>query len=210
MEENIDITELFKIQKPEPINYYAEFDFDTGAIIKVGPEHAFENVKYKIPVPEDTAVNIINGVTKMTNCSVDIIENKFYLAEIRNAVKIDDVLHRIVEQKYSAFDYPHILLTYNSNKKTIKIQMSELFFGTCKIPKKFLPVEQRRLHWTGDTNLIFYVTAYNDPTVIFETFSVCVNELKEKDVTVELSNVKTDFFSVFTRRMFKCYELIKK
>lgn len=195
MEENLEILNHFKITKPKAIKYYAEFNVETGAIQKVGPDHAFKDVKNKILIPEDVAINILNGIIKMTTCYVDVIENKFYQSEIRNVVKIDDLLHRIVEKKHHLSDNPHILLTYDKNKKTIEIT------------KFFL---KKGIMWDGDTLLNFYITAFNDPTIIYETVSVYANDLSETPQKIFLENLQDDDFSIFTRRMFQEYVLVKK
>ena len=49
----------------------------------------------------------------------------------------------------------------------------------------------------------FLITDYNDPNLIFQMFSVKLNELVDHNVTIK--NIEYDRFSVYTRRLFKNY-----
>jgi len=210
MEETIDILKVFNLTTPATIEYYAEYDISTGSVTRVGPKHALQTAEHKILIEEETAIGILNGAIKIGSCFVDTIENKFFLSEIKSAVKIDDLLHRIVESKWANFEYADVFLTYNKKNKSVKIELSEEFYGTKKIPKKFHPLNKRRVHWNGDTLMNFHVTAYNDPTILYEIFSVSVNELIENSMIVNLNDTPPDDFSIFTRRIFKNYSILIK
>lgn len=210
MEESLDIFKIFNISEPPTTKYYAEYDPVTGNILKVGPEHALSLCQHTIAIEEEIALSIIKGEIFLSNCGVDIIENKFILFEKRNVVKIDDLLHRIIDIKYSNDDRPYIFLTYNKKNNSIKVEMTELYLGTKKWPKKYKKVEPKKVHWDGDTKLNFLVTAYNDPTILYETFSLSINDLVENSVTVKLSSKIENEFSVFTRRIFKSYAMTTK
>lgn len=207
MEKNLDILEIFQIKEPESIKYFAEYDPVTGEMKRVGPEHAFSQAENKIEIDEETALGILKGEIKFNNCFVDIIENKFYFTENKSIVKIDDLLYRISEEKYADHDNPHIFLTLDKNSKTVKIEMSELYHGTKKWPKKYTNIAKRRVHWTGETKINFLITAYNDPTIMYESFNVSVNDLIDKAVTIKLKFIDVDNFSIFTRRIFKNYSI---
>lgn len=196
----IDFDTWIKHYTPKPVEYVATFDPSTGAVLSVGPSHAFEQEKNKIPVDKDLAESIINAEIKISSCVVDINSNSIEVAEIKNVYTIDDVLHRIISTKYSEIKKPDIYLTHDSKRKILKIELSEEFGGTKK-PK--VVVKKRKIVWDGDTEMNFLVTDYNDPNVLFKVISVTINDLVGK------SKIIKDFdyaqFSVYTRRLFKNY-----
>jgi hypothetical protein len=63
--------------------------------------------------------------------------------------------------------------------------------------------KQRKFVWDGSTVMDFLITEYNDPNLIYKMFSVKINDLVGKTVTIK--NVSYDNFSVYTRRLFKNY-----
>lgn len=200
MEEIIDFDKWLANYKPEPVQYVAVFDPQTGKVSSVGPSHAFENEKYKIPVDHEIAESIINAETQIDRCLVDINSSTLEIAEIKSLIKLDDVLHRIISIEYTDITKPDVYLTYTSKTKTLKIQLSEEFGGTKKLKQK---IQKRNFVWDGDTEMDFLITDYNDPNLIYEMFSVKIKDLVSKTKTVK--NIEYDNFSVYTRRLFKNY-----
>jgi hypothetical protein len=201
MEEIVDFDKWlanFKFVDPE---YVAVFDEYSGVVISVGPIHAFENEKNKIPIDRETAESIIEGKIKIGSCIIDLGANTLQIAEIKNIFKIDDVLHRVVSNEYADFDKPDLFIKYHSKKKSLKIELSEELGGTKKLPKQFQPVSPKKIIWDGQTEMDFLITDYNDPNVIYDMISVKINSLVGKSIIVE--NVDYDNFSVYTRRLFK-------
>jgi hypothetical protein len=92
-------------------------------------------------------------------------------------------------------------ITYNSKKKTLKIELSEELGGTKKLPKKFQPVTAKKIVWDGHTEMDFLITDYNDPNVLYEMISVKINTLVGNSKIFE--NIEYNNFSVYTRRLFK-------
>lgn len=201
MEELIDFDEWLANYKPIDPEYVAVFDPHSGAVISVGPSHAFKNEQHKIPVDQETAESIIEGKIKISSCVIELGANTLQIAEIKNIFKIDDVLHRVVSKQYAEIDKPDMYITYNSKKKTLKIELSEELGGTKKLPKKFQPVTVKKIVWDGHTEMDFLITDYNDPNVLYEMISVKINTLVGKSKIFE--NIKYDNFSVYTRRLFK-------
>jgi hypothetical protein len=200
MEEIIDFDKWVSEYTPPVIVFVAVYDSETGAVKSVGPSHAFKNEKYKIEIDAEIAESIINSEIKIHHCFVDIASNTLEIAEIKNIFKIDDVLHRIISKDFSVAEKIDVYLTYSSKNKILKIQLSEAFGGT---KKSKTPVKTRAIVWDGDTEMRFLVTEYNDPNLIFEIFSVKINDLIGKTVTIK--NINYDKFSVYTRRLFKNY-----
>jgi hypothetical protein len=205
MEEVIDFDKWVSEYVLPIITYVATYDPATGAVKSVGPSHAFENEKYKIDIDKEIAESIISSEIKIHNCFVDINSNTMEIAEVKNIFKIDDVLHRIISKEYFKEEKPDVYLSYSLKNKTLKIQLSEEFGGT---KKSKLSIQKRGIVLDGETEMKFLVTDYNDPNLIFEMFSVKINELIGKTKTI--SNVNYDKFSVYTRRLFKNYVISLK
>lgn len=208
MEKIMDFDEWLANYKHVEPEYVAVFNPQTGEVKSVGPLHAFENEKNKIPIDREIAESIIEGKIKINSCVIDINSNTLEIAEVKSIFKIDDVLHRIIDKKWTSIERFDIYLTFNSKNNTLKIELSEEFGGTKKLPKKFQPVKTRKIIWDGDTEMNFLVTEYNDPNLIFEMFSVKINELVSRPKVIQ--NIKYNTFSVYTRRLFKNYVIENK
>jgi hypothetical protein len=200
MEEVMDFDEWYANYVPPEVQYVAVFDPLTGKVLTVGPAAAFESETNKVSIDNEVAERIINADIHIEHCLVDINSNELEIAEVKTLVKIDDVLHRIALAKYTTIRNPDIYLLYESKDKTLTVTLSEEFGGT-QIPET--PVKQRKIVWDGDTEMDFLITEYNDPNLIFEMFSVKINDLIGKPVVIE--NIDYEKFSVYTRRLFKKY-----
>lgn len=203
MEKMIDFDQWYLDWKPPVIEYVAVFDPATGAVISVGPSHAFINEKHKVPIDKETAESIISAEVKIGSCVININSNTLEIAEVRSVFKLDNVLHRIISIEYADEKNSDIYLTHNSKNKTLKIELSKEFGGT-KTP--IIPVKERKIVWDGDTEMNFLITDYNDPNVLFETISVRIKDLLGKSKTFK--NIECDRFSVYTRRLFKNYVIV--
>ncbi len=186
-----------------PLKYKAEYDIDSGAVLAVGPDHYFGSKENVIDLDQETAELIMDGKIKIHSCFVDLVNNELDITETKSIFKIDNVLHRITEKKWSKIEKPDVYISYNSKKKTIKFELSEEFKGTKKLPKKFHPIKQRRINWNGETEMSFMVTDYNDPNLLFEMISFKINDIVEKSISLKID--VPEKFSVYTRRIFKNY-----
>jgi hypothetical protein len=200
MEEIIDFDNWLANFKLPPVKFVAVFNPDTGAVVSVGPSHAFKDQKHKISIDKELAESIINAEIKINNCIVDINSNTLEVAEIKNTYKIDDVLHRIISKKDSEIKNPDIYIKYDSKLNTFKIEMSSEFGGTRKARAG---IKKRNIVWDGDTEMQFFITEYNDPNLLFETVSVTINDLTGNHKLITGFNYPK--FSVYTRRLFKNY-----
>jgi hypothetical protein len=208
MEEIIDIDDyIIKLsQTLSELTYSATFNPKTGAVISVGPSHIFINEENKILLDKETAEQIIEGNIKVNSCFVDITGGKLEIAEIQSVYKIDDVLHRIIEKKWSDIIKPEIFLSYNKTKKTLTVELTEEYFGTKKVPKKYHPISKRKVIWSGETAMSFLITDYNDPNILYKMVSLTVSDLVEKKKIFQDIELP-DRFSIYTRRIFKNYVL---
>jgi hypothetical protein len=66
-------------------------------------------------------------------------------------------------------------------------------------------LKKRNIVWDGDTEMLFFITDYNDPNVLYETVSVKINELIGQSKIIPM--IHFDNFSIYTRRIFKRYVL---
>ena len=200
MEKIEDFDVWFSHYKLPPVKFVAVFNPDTGAVISVGPSHAFKDQKHKISVNKELAESIINAEIKIDHGVVDMNSNTLEVAEIKSVYKIDDVLHRIMSKKDSEIKKPDIYIKYDSKLAILKIEMSTEFGGTRKTR---VGIKKRNIVWDGDTEMQFFITEYNDPNLLFEVVTVTINDLIGKHKLI------TDFnyskFSVYTRRLFKNY-----
>lgn len=201
MEEIIDFDKWILDYKPADPEYVATFDPHTRAVLSVGPSHAFENETNKIFIDQETAESIIEGKIRISSCIVDPLSNILENTEIKYIFKIDDVLHRIADKKWSNIEKPDLYLTYNTTKKTLKFELSEELGGTKSLSKKFYPIQHKKIIWDGETEMNFLITDYNDPNLFFETISVKIKDLIDKSVTFK--NIDYTKFSIYTRRLFK-------
>lgn len=186
--------------KPAPIRYVAVYDQLTGTVQSVGPDYAFQDEKHIVDIDSETALSIIAAEIQIHHCQVDIHSGELEIAETKTLNKLDDVLHRIPLIQYTDIIKPDVYLTYTAKNETLKIQLSTEFGGN----KKYKDAnKQRKVVWDGSTVMDFLITQYNDPNLIYKMFSVKINDLVGKTVTVK--NVSYDNFSVYTRRLFKNY-----
>ena len=200
METIEDFDKWLKEYKPPIIQYVAVFDPNTGRVISVGPDHAFADQKHTVQISQEIAESIITAETQIHNCQINVESGQLEIAEKKTLNKLDDVLHRIPDIKYLEESKSDIHLTYSSKSKYLKIQLSTEYGGTKKHKGS---IGTRQFIWDGSTDMDFLITDYNDPNLIFQMFSVKLNELVGHNVTIK--NIEYDRFSVYTRRLFKNY-----
>lgn len=208
MEKKISFTEWFRNYTPPELIYYASYDPDTGQVVGIYPGHSAADIPHKILIDNDIAESIITGATKMFNCVVDRSAGALDITETKNLVRIDDVLHRITDTRYTTVENPDVLLTYNKINHTVIFELSEMLSGTMKV-KTDVPVKARTIHWSGDTEMQFLFTHYNDPNAPFDYISFTVSELQTGPLVKE-NFLPPEKFSIYTRRLFKKYAFEEK
>jgi len=213
--EEIDLSELSEaamqqlaeliaeIKLPE-VTYAVMYDPVTGEVKSVGPSEAFTKDDYTIPIDEQTAIDIIESRININHCFVDLDSSELEIVESRNVFKIDDILHRVPLAQWSEIEKSDIYISYYPAGSKLVVQLSEEFHGTKKLPEKFKNVHRRRTRWSGDTNLIFFVTEYNDPHAIKEIVTFKIDDLIGSTKIIN-NIVLPKRFSIFTRRIFKNY-----
>lgn len=201
MEEIKDFDQWAVDFQPPQLEFAALYDPDTGEVTSVGPSHAFADETYTVPVDIETAKAIIEGAIRISSCVVDLDSNTFEIAELKNIKSIDDLLHRIIDKSYSIVDKQDIHLTYDKEHKRLIVELSEEYGGTKKLGYKV--EKKRKTKWSGETDMNFLITSYNDPNVIYKTFVIKLNDLVKDSVIIK--DVDFEKFSVYTKRLFKNY-----
>lgn len=180
--------------------FVACFNPLTGEVTAVGPLHGFRDEPNKIIIEDDIALSILEGKIHLSSCIVDVHNENFQISEVKSLVKIDDLLHRVVDSRFNKVSEIDILITFSKLKKEILIQMSENLGGTLPAIEK----KTRSIFWKGDTTMYFFITDYNDPNILYDTVSVNLDQLKDNNYVYKLNNIP-DNFSLYTRRLFKNY-----
>lgn len=193
MEKIIDFDEWFKNFVPAEPDYYAIYDNTNGVITGIYPEGSARNIENKIKISRDMAESIIDGKIAMHNCFVDLSSNDLDIIQLTSLKKIDDILHRIIDKKYSNIDSPDLVVRYDTKKSKLEFILSE-------------DIRIRKVKWDGDTELRFIISHYNDPHKIIDVKSFTLEKLYLNDLEFKIK-IPVENFSVFTRRIFKKYIL---
>jgi hypothetical protein len=193
MEEKLDLApfdEWIKTLEVPEETYFFEFDTD-GNVIALHPGPSVEHIKNKIQVDLDVALGIHDRGETLRHYKVDVISGrviKVNLASITGLTKIDDVLHRVIDKKWSKISKPDISIEYDRSDALLTFKINPLL---------------KTIEWQGDQDMIFLITAYNDPNVLQEMINFNVNELVKYPQRFNLTLPKK--FSIYTRRIFDKY-----
>jgi len=190
-QELMDFDEWISLPANQTIEYYVTFKED-GSLLGVYPSHAIGDVQNKIKIDEDIAIAISTGVENLFSYKVDIPTRtllKINRFSMHNLIKIDDVLHRIIDKKWSNINDPDIIVNYTSDNNLLDFSMSSRY--------------SKNIIWDGDTVMIFLITEYNDPNALIEMISIRVGDITENTKSFQLT--LPNKFSVYTRRIFDKY-----
>ena len=194
MEEVIDFDQWYLNHKIV-IEYWAVYNPETGKVQGIYPNDSANEFEYKIKIDNDIAESIGNGKVSLANCYVDLESDKLEITEVKLLLKIDDLLHRVIDKQWSDIVDPDLIITARQNN--LEFKLSDTAKG------------KKRIHYNGDTIMDFYITEYNDPNILLEKLTLKIDDLTKKDhhiFNLELP----DKFSIYTRRIFKKYILINE
>jgi hypothetical protein len=189
-QELIDFDEWLISQQSRTINYSAVYN-EEGQVISIGPSAAYDHLTNKVPIDEEFANLVFEGRETLLSFKVDLTTKQLIKLSkfvTHSLTRIDDVLHRIIDEQWSSFKNPDVTVTYDET-------INELSFS---INSKY-----KKLIWEGDTEMIFLITDYNDPNVLFEMISVLVGDITDNDKVFTIALPKK--FSIYTRRIFDQY-----
>lgn len=187
----MDFDEWIKLPVNQTIEYYATFK-DDGALIGVYPSHAVLDLTNKIKIDDDIATAIATGVENLFSYRVDIPTKKLIKLNkfsTHSLIKIDDIIHRVIDKKWSNIQDPDIIISHNIEHSTLTFSMNDKY--------------SNNIIWDGATEMIFLVTAYNDPNVLIHMLSIRAGDITENTKSFSL-DLPTRF-SVYTRRIFDKY-----
>jgi hypothetical protein len=193
MEETLDLPPfdqwIKNLEIPEE-TYFFEFDND-GNVMALHPGQSVGGIKNKIQVDNSIALAIYESGETLRHYKVDIISGrvlKVNLASITGLHKIDDVLHRVIDKRWTNVTKPDIAIEYNRTDSLLTFKINPLL---------------KTVEWHGDQEMVFLITEYNDPNVLQKMISFNVNELVKypQRINVELQKK----FSIYTRRIFDKY-----
>ncbi len=193
MEEKLDLPPFDQwiktIEVPEE-TYFFEFDND-GNVVALHPGQTVGEIKNKIQVDNSIALAIYEQGETLRHYKVDVISGrviKVNLVSITGLHKIDDVLHRVIDKRWSKVTKPDISIEYNRQESLLTFKINPLL---------------KTVEWQGDQEMVFLITEYNDPNILQEMISFNVNELVKYPhrITVDLP----EKFSIYTRRIFDKY-----
>jgi len=190
-QELMDFDEWIKLPVNQTIEYYATFK-DDGALIGVYPSHAVADIPNKIKIDDEVATLITTGAENLFSYKVDIPTKKLVKLNkfsTHSLIKIDDILHRVIDKKWSNIQDPDIIILHNAKNNTLTFSMSNKYSND--------------IVWDGATEMIFLVTDYNDPNVLIHMLSIRAGDITENTKSFAL-DLPTRF-SVYTRRIFDKY-----
>ncbi len=193
MEEVMDFDQWYLNHKIE-IVYWAVYDPETGKVTGIYPNESADEYQYKIQIDSEIGDAIGEGKISLSNCYIDFESDSLEITEIKSLLKIDDVLHRIPDVRWEDIPNPELI---------IKLVGKELTFSLSDQVKG-----KKRIHYSGDTVMNFYVAEYNDPNLLFKKINIQISELANKDVIFNID--LPEKFSIYTRRIFKKYILINE
>jgi hypothetical protein len=193
MEEKLDLApfdEWIKTLEIPEETYFFEFDND-GNVIALHPGISVADIKNKVQVEIDIALGIYERGDTLKHYKVDVTSGrilKVNLSSITGLTKIDDVLHRVINKKWTNVTKPDISIEYNRDSSLLTFKINPLL---------------KTVEWQGDQDMVFLLTAYNDPNILQEMISFNVNELVKypQRFTLDLP----EKFSIYTRRIFDKY-----
>ena len=195
-----ELEEILK-QQVAKIKYFASFDPQTGEVTGIHPSHAISETVNKVEINDEIAFSVFEGKTKLSSYRIDITDPSLSLVEIKSLSKIDDVLHRVVDKQWSTNNESEVYVSYNRKSQSLTFELSNVYGGTKNVNSSSV---RKKILWDGSTEILFLVSAYNDPNEFFYTLSLQIQDLIESKKTFD-NIVLPKNFSVYTRRIFKNY-----
>lgn len=201
MDDN-DALELLKqlLSPSEPIMFYFHYDPSTGNIINLRNYLEVDEYPYlKFPCTDFDGEIYINDyqVINQDGNKCLVKKNK----SIETITKIDDIVHQISKKtadpniKISQVNYNFdVLIEQDNNKKEFRIRLS----GALK--------DQYHKDLNSKKSLIFYVTAENDPNILYKTLDIPLNKLLQYHYyTIPYDDFIDISCNIFSTRYFQNY-----
>ena len=191
MEEIIDFDSWLQQYIAPQVEYWAIFEPTTGEVTGIYPDPAANDKQYKIKIDRELAEDIHNGIIQMSSCFIDMDSETVEIITKHSLIKIDDVLHRVIDRKYVPTQKNDIIIQYNQLENKIIFVLHS-------------SIKTRKIQWDGNTEMQFFITAYNDPHNLYQTITFQLKDL-EQQPTEFIYTGTNQRFSIFTRRILKNY-----
>ena len=191
MEEIIDFDSWLQQYTTPQVEYWAIFEPTTGEVTGIYPDLAAYDKQYKIKIDRDLAEDIHNGIIQMNSCFVDMDSETVELITKQSIIKIDDVLHRVIDKQYVPDQKNDIIIQYNELENKIIFVLGSL-------------IKPIKIQWCGSTEMQFFITGYNDPHDLYQTIVFHLKDLKQSSKEFIYTG-SHNRFSIFTRRILKNY-----
>lgn len=194
MEKIIPMEEWLKTLVVEEVKYYAVYN-DDGSIQFIYPCSNPDQVPLpNIQIEKEIGIDINEGRSNIFNYRVDLKTKKIQkiddISKVFGLSKIDDVLHRVIDKKWSNVIRPDVSIAYSKKEQLLTFNINPLL---------------KEAEWTGEQEMIFLVTEYNDPNSLKEMIRFTVAELIKYPQTIKMD--LPEKFSIYTRRLFDNYTI---
>lgn len=181
------------------LEFSAVYDPETLKVTQIGQTCFLDTDVNIIPVDMDLALKVLTGKIQLTKCFANLEKFEVEVIQQHSLEKLEDVLHRIPDIQYSKHEHYDLICTIKKN--TIVFELSSELGGTYKQSQI-----KKKIVWNANTTLHFMLTDYNDPHIIYYTFSFALHDLLEKPkIFSEIKFPKQ--YSIFTDRLFKSYAI---
>lgn len=181
--------------------FWAVFDGDTGKVLGIYPDSSADQFLNKIEIEKKTAELIQSGNIKLTNCFINLDESELVILESNSLVKIDDVLHRVIEHTWAPHNDADLYIHYSRIDNTLTLSLADYLGGTKALNNKKI---LKKINRDNTTAITLIASSYNDPNEFYYLLSLDLNELIDND-KIFLNICLPEKFSIYTRRLFKHY-----
>jgi hypothetical protein len=186
----IDFWEWIKTASFPEDEYYAIYD-DDGNVKAIMSNYHDTTGLQKVVIDSEIAIAIHEGREYLHRFRVDTITKEFKKIESLNFYglkKIDDILHRIIDKRWSNIDVADLNISYNVSEGKLSFYLDDRL---------------KNSSWEGETIVTFFITGYNDPNILKEVISFPIGDLSQGAKIFDFqSNEK---FSVYTKRVLQNY-----
>lgn len=201
MEEIVDFDEWLKIQENKKTKYFLIYHVDSGNIKSVCPENACSSGDSKIEISEEMAQNIFSGEINPGLIRVNHDSQSIEFIEDESIIKIDSILHRVLEKENNDKEVD-VYILYNRDKKELSFQLTKAFGGTY-LDENFNDLKIKEPFWESELTVEYMIGDLNDPNVLHETISLKISEMIGNIVRYENIELPEKFSIYYSKRILR-------
>lgn len=177
--------------------FYVFYDDQSGIIKAISPNYETDFIDYAVTqIPFETAFKFLNGEYSTTGWYVSSLssESEGVLTQDQFDLQpqVDDELTMVPRKDYMVNLSSAIDLTLIPIEGRIEVSVPEI---------------KVKLDLKGKPDMLFYVTKRNDPSEVYLTFSVNIEELFEKKTISFPFDGKFKDCSIYTKKVFRFYQM---